>query len=230
MKSLCFSGCSITWGDELVHRLEERYSNLVSQHYECSHNNISDKGLSNDAIVRRTIQHLQHKRYEVVVMQYTVHQRIEYISERAETEKWTPQKLDSQMKRHYYKWIYNDVMGAENLWKNIFLFDSYCKSVGQKYVSIIADHYEPVFGKPFQYYQRVSKEDWSKNSDVRGVRKNGYWRSLLRDYKTCLMHREILGLQDVNPELYSMHNKGGHPSAKAHKLIANKIIELIDAI
>ena len=40
--------------------------------------------------------------------------------------------------REYYTKIYNDVLGAENLWKNIFLFDTYCKSIGQKYVSIIA--------------------------------------------------------------------------------------------
>ena len=156
--------------------------------------------------------------------------RIEFYERNEDPQMYTPQLIRNNTQRNYYTKIYNDVLGAENLWKNIFLFDSFCKSVGQKYVSIIADHYEPVFGKPFQYYQKVSKEDWSKNSDVRGVRKNGYWRSLLRDYKTCLMHREILGLQDVNPELYSMHNKGGHPSAKAHKLIANKIIELIDAI
>ena len=44
------------------------------------------------------------------------------------------------------------------------------------------------------------------------------------------MHRQLLGELDVSPDHYSMREKGGHPTAKAHKLIANKIIGLIDAI
>ena len=79
MMSLCFSGCSITYGDELNRRLDERYSTLVSNHYGCNHVNISQCGISNDAIVRNTIRHLQNTSSpDVVVIQYTVHPRIEY--------------------------------------------------------------------------------------------------------------------------------------------------------
>ena len=214
MMSLCFSGCSITWGDELQNRLIERFSHVVSKHYGCRCVNLGERGSSNDAIVRRTISYLQNNKADVVVMQFTVVQRIEYFTQKAEVEGWTPQKLDNQSKRNYYKLMYNDILGCENLWKNIFLFDSYCKSVGQKYVSIIADHYEQTLGKPRRYYKN----------------EKGYWRSLCQDYEPLLMHRQLLGELDVSPDHYSMREKGGHPTAKAHKLIANKIIGLIDAI
>ena len=222
MMSLCFSGCSITWGDELVHRQTERFSTVVSDHYGVRHVNLSEKGISNDAIVRRTITYLQKNKPDIVVMQFTVHQRIEYITRLAQLELWTPQRRDYVLAKQYYLNMYNDVWGCENLWKNIFLFDSFCKSVGQKYVSIIADHYEPIIAKPFQYYQN--------STEGAEVRKKGYWRSLMGDYNPVLMHRHILGVQEVNPDHYSMRHKGGHPTAKAHKIIADKIIELIDAI
>ena len=60
MMSLCFSGCSITWGDELEKRYAERYSTLVSNHYDARHTNISKCGISNDNIVRNTIKHIQN--------------------------------------------------------------------------------------------------------------------------------------------------------------------------
>ena len=214
MNSITFSGCSITWGDELNDRLNERYSKLVADHYNTKGYNMSECGISNDAIVRRTIEYLQGTRPDLVVLQFTVTQRIEFFDANVEPEKWTPQRLQSVRQRDYYLRIYNDVLGAENLWKNIFLFDSFCKSIGQKYVSIIAEHYESTQRWPERYYEN----------------KKGYWRSLCNDYTPVWMHMDVLkGLKQC-PAHYANGFNGGHPSAKGHKAIANKIIELIDAI
>jgi len=214
MNSITFSGCSITWGDELNDRLNERYSKLVADHYNTKGYNMSECGISNDAIVRRTIEYLQGTRPDLVVLQFTVTQRIEFFDANVEPEKWTPQRLKSVRQRDYYTRIYNEVLGAENLWKNIFLFDSFCKSIGQKYVSIIAEHYENTQRWPERYYE--------KNI--------GYWRSLCNDYTPVWMHMDVLkGLRQC-PAHYANGFNGGHPSAKGHKAIANKIIELIDAI
>jgi len=214
MNSITFSGCSITWGDELNDRLNERYSKLVADHYNTKGYNMSECGISNDAIVRRTIEYLQGTRPDLVVLQFTVTQRIEFFDANVEPEKWTPQRLKSVRQRDYYTRIYNEVLGAENLWKNIFLFDSFCKSIGQKYVSIIAEHYENTQRWPERYYENNI----------------GYWRSLCNDYTPVWMHMDVLkGLKQC-PAHYANGFNGGHPSAKGHKAIANKIIELIDAI
>ena len=215
MMSLCFSGCSITWGDELKNRYIERYSSLVSRHYDTRHLNISECGISNDAIVRNTINHLQNTSPpDIVVIQYTVHPRIEYFDNRV-IEKWTPQSANATQKtRAYYLSVYNDIMAAENMWKNIFLFDSYCKSVGQKYVSLIADHFERIIIKPHKYY----------NEHI------GYWRSMCKDYNPVYIQKHLLGTEIEHPENYAQGRNGGHPSASGHIQMANKIIELIDAI
>ena len=114
--SLCFSGCSITWGDELKKRYAERYSTLVSSHYDTKHVNLSECGISNDTIVRNTIKHLQTTKHDVVVIQYTVHPRIEYFNDQSNMiENWTPQDAKkSQKRRNYYVSVYNDLMAAEN--------------------------------------------------------------------------------------------------------------------
>ena len=216
MKSLCFSGCSITWGDELKTRYIERYSTLVSKHYDTRHVNLSECGISNDTIVRNTINHLETTKHDVVVIQYTVHPRIEYFNDKTNMiENWTPQRAnDTQRCRAYYLSVYNDTLAAENMWKNIFLFDSYCKSVGQKYVSLIADHFERIIVNPHNYY----------NGHI------GYWRSMCKDYNSIYIQRDLLKSDRINPENYAQGMKGGHPSASGHILIANKTIELIDAI
>ena len=212
MMLLCFSGCSITWGDELQDRINQRFSTLVSKHYDCKALNLSENGISNDAIVRRTIKYLQNNKPDVLVMQFTVNQRIEYFDK--QIENWTPQRIKTLRERSYYTRIYNDYLGAENLWKNIFLFDSFCKSIGQKYVSIVADHYEPIIVKPEKFY----------------TKHNGYWRQLCKDLKPCMLQYDLLGEDKKNPQNYAQGVNGGHPSEEGHKLIANKIIELIDAI
>ena len=212
MMSLCFSGCSITWGDELQNRLNDRFSHLVSQHYGCVGYNLSQCGISNDAIVRRTIKYLKENRPDVLVMQFTVTQRIEFFDK--QPENWAPQRTKTRRERDYYTRIYNDVLGAENLWKNIFLFDAYCKSIGQKYVSLIAEHYEDTQRNPERYYPN----------------KIGYWRSLLPDYTPVWIQMDLLKNLKTHPHHYANGVNGGHPSPEGHRTIANKIIELIDAI
>ena len=96
----------------------------------------------------------------------------------------------------------------------IFLFDSYCKSIDQKYVSIIAEHYENTQRFPERYYEN----------------KIGYWRSLCSDYTPVWMQMDLLKGLKTHPHHYANGLNGGHPSKEGHKTIANKIIELIDAI
>jgi len=214
-----FSGCSITWGDELKDRLNERFSTLVSKHYKSQHLNMSERGISNDNIVRNTIKYLQKSKPDIVVIQFTVTSRIEYYQVNKENIKFAPQSSHvppelRQTHRDYYTKVYNDVVGAENTWKNIFLFDSFCKSIGQKYIPIIADHFEPILLKPEKFYKG----------------RKGYWRQLCKNMNITMMQSQVLGMDKKNPQYYAQGVNGGHPSAEGHKIIANKIIELIDTI
>tara|TARA_Y100001937_G_C6974344_1_gene264797 strand:- start:8 stop:667 length:660 start_codon:yes stop_codon:yes gene_type:complete len=219
MMSLFFSGCSITWGDELEDRLNERYSTLVSNHYGCQHYNLSERGISNDNIVRNAIKYLQNYNPDVVIIQFTVASRMEYYQVNEKICRFTiqPTFIPPELKqthRDYYTKVYNEVLGVENMWKNIFLFDAYCKSVGQKYISLVADHFDPSIRKPEKFYKFG----------------NGYWRGLCKDYEPVWMHMGLLQHTKENPNYYANGLSGGHPSAEGHKIIANKIIELIDTI
>ena len=149
--NLLFSGCSITYGDELQNKFKERFSRLVSDHFAEPHRNISECGISNDNIVRRTIDRVDKMPPDLIIMQFTVHQRIEWWSEYGEPHKFTPQRIKDQTQRTYYRDVYTDTQGAENLWKNMFLFDCYCKEKGLKYIPLVADHYVSLCKKKCHY-------------------------------------------------------------------------------
>ena len=58
-----------------------------------------------------------------LIMQFTVHQRIEWWGEDGKPYGFTPQRITNDCQRFYYTDVYTDTWGAENLWKNMFLFD-----------------------------------------------------------------------------------------------------------
>ena len=212
--NLLFSGCSITYGDELQNKFKERFSKLVSDHFAEAHRNISECGISNDNIVRRTIDRVDKMPPDLIIMQFTVHQRIEWWSEDGKPHGFTLQRIKDQTQRTYYRDVYTDTQGAENLWKNMFLFDCYCKEKGLKYIPLVADHFDLILKHP----DRVFEE---------GI---GDWRRLCENIPYTFLHPTCLGTSEEFPENYAQGVRGGHPSAKGHKAIANKIIELIDAI
>ncbi len=163
---MIFSGCSITWGDELENK-EDRYSTVLTKKLKTSENNISLCGISNDAIVRRAVS---SQPTEPIVLQLTVPSRIEYFTEHG------PQKfsVQRQMKpviyrremRSYYREINNEQHEMENLFKNLFMFEQFCYANKLKHIILFAD------------------------CDVKLHK--GYWSSLCRG-KIWSIWRDILG-------------------------------------
>ena len=212
--SLLFTGCSWTYGDELRNRLRERYSKIVSDHYKRPSINLGECGVSNDYIVRNTIEWLEKMNADIVIIQFTVHQRLELFDDNGKIIPCTPQKLRSERESVYYRDVYTDQVGVENLWQNLFLWDSYCKYKGQKYIALIADHYDNALRFPDRIFEKGF----------------GHWRKLCRDIPRTMLNMDVLGLMKQYPKHYASGVHGGHPSALGHKKIADRIIQLIDAI
>jgi len=161
---ICFSGCSITYGDELDD-LNDRFSKVVSDRLGIPEVNLSLCGVSNDYIVRSIIDYCENNVVDSVVAQFTIESRMEYFAKDGSYNKFSVQrsKKNSAM-GWWYKFVYNKKHGWENLAKNICLLDYYCKSKDINLIAIWADHF--------------------------GVMENVYW---IPNIKVNRLHWEIIG-------------------------------------
>ena len=188
---LFFNGCSNTYGGELEN-ISDRYSKIVSDHYGVQEENDAACGISNDRITCSTIKKIQRNEIDHVIIQFTVPSRIRYYDDRGRENSWTPS--DRNKKKHnnfardqWYKHVYNRHMGVENMWKNMYLFDIFCKSVGQKYTALIADH-------------------WTDDLDI-----DAHWK---KDLSPIRIHRDILRYDSLLLEHKHPSNIGHRKIAK----------------
>ena len=116
---ILFSGCSITYGDELENLEKDRFSK--------NHVNIARCGLSNDMIVMRTIEYIeQNPDVDYVVTQFTVPRRSTYYeNEWKSITPWT----DNTQSRVYYKYLDSQELRNMNLWKNVYILDQYLRDI-----------------------------------------------------------------------------------------------------
>ena len=116
---ILFSGCSITYGDELENPKKDRFSK--------NHVNISRCGLSNDMIVMRTIEYIEENPdVEYVVTQFTVPRRSTYYeNEWKSITPWT-KNIESSV---YYKYLDSQELRNMNLWKNVYVLDQYLRDI-----------------------------------------------------------------------------------------------------
>ena len=78
-KSIYFDGCSWTRGAELELPESERFSKLLSDHYDCIETNFSKAGGSNDRIVRNLIVENNIKSmYDLAIIQMSYPARTEF--------------------------------------------------------------------------------------------------------------------------------------------------------
>ena len=236
---ILFHGCSITWGDELEDRENERFSKLVCDILCVEENNLAHCGNSNDRIVRETIEYLQTSKVDVVVMQFTVHSRMEWFDIQGFPHRFTPQLTTTHGKlklrgiagtddlrermfsagKWFYRFVYNDILGVENMWKNMVLFDSYCKANNITFIPILADHFHEAIRRPEKFYH--------------GANGTGWWKPLCQSIPITYIHEDIIGHKKdgIGEHHYGeYHAKGNHPNALGHQKISEKVIELIQAI
>ncbi len=116
---ILFTGCSMTWGDELENRLEDRFSK--------SHPNIAQCGMSNDMMVIKTIEYIeQNPDVEYVVAQFIVPRRIIYYKNG--WKNLTPWTKNTEA-RVFYKYLDSQESRMLNLWKNVYILEQYLRDI-----------------------------------------------------------------------------------------------------
>ena len=168
---MLFSGCSITWGDELENQAD-RFSSIVAEKIGIAENNVSSCGISNDAIIRRAVS---AQPIQPVVLQLTVPSRIEYFTKEG------PQKfsLQRQMKpvpyrremRSYYTQVHNEQHQMENLFKNVFIFEQFCYLNNLKHIILFADCDSELHHGHWSFM--CTSKIWNIWKDVLGYRHRG---------------------------------------------------------
>lgn len=206
-----FNGCSITYGDELHHNgrgiehlKSHRYSAVISNHFNKTHDNIAVGGSSNDTIVKRTIDWFEEgNTCDFAVIQFTFKERAVDWYDGAKAYPMGPNFKMDRVKGYkaaqmlYYKTFYTDYLGNQNLYKNIFFLKKYFELKNIK-------HY--FFGA---YRGKLHHAGWELHCD-----------SL-----PCILS-EIEEFKWGYNETY--HHIGGHPNALGHQAIANYLIPNIE--
>ena len=106
-----FDGDSFTRGVELVNQTENRFSRLISDHYNTQEYNFSDAGACNGAIVRRLVVENNIKEYDLAVIQMTLPVRMEYYD--GKQYKNIRAKDFHEWKQFYLRNIYHDKFGSD---------------------------------------------------------------------------------------------------------------------
>ena len=126
---ILFSGCSWCYGDELDD-LTDRYSDVIGRELNVEVVNIAGKGLSNDAIVRRTITYFEEGNTADLV--------IPCLTWRNRTEGYVKGMLlrhntSRNYSQNYFKYVYNDENGHYNYDKNQYFLEIFLRGKGLPY-------------------------------------------------------------------------------------------------
>jgi len=73
---IVFSGCSYTWGAELVENDKHRYSKIICDSLQASEVNLAVSGSANEAIFLRLVEYLENHTANYIVLQLTDVHRI----------------------------------------------------------------------------------------------------------------------------------------------------------
>lgn len=217
-----FNGCSYTWGDELENREEERYSRVVSTHYNAQETNIAANGNSNDAIARTTMEWFaQGNTCDLAVIQWTVISRFETYK-----DQYVSVTVQNNNFKSFYADYYEDKVGVDAAFKNAYLLEQFFISRGIKYIFLWHDCF-------VNWSKTIEKEDKDERWQDYGffvtiLDTPCVWRDLLTNKNFSFMranlaneHKSILTF-DID-----FVASQAHPNPQGHQKIAQRIISQI---
>lgn len=225
--NLLFNGCSYTEGSELEgiqrdyeYRRLNRFSHIVSERLNKTYDNISLPGVSNDSIVRTTIDWFeQGNTCDIAIIQFTIYNRVEWYDNNGNPVKFAPQRKDLKLcnNRMYYKFIDNEAVGVNNYYKNLFLLETYFELKGIKHYFLTLENRD-LNDIPSSWKDHCKNQNIVKIADLI----DSFWKD-----KTYYCE-----------DLFSKYNKdrkflyyiGAHPNELGHQKIAEHIIDNIEPI
>ena len=230
------NGDSVSFGleistDDLEVIKEKRFSNIIAQKLDTNVINIAEKNISNDWIVRTSIDWLEtHDKPDFALIQFGPAKRFEWYCD-GNYKHISPSSARKKRIIHdntitvvppllaaesYYTDIENDVYSQMNLWKNVYLMETYLKAKD-------IDHY-------FWHYKCQPYDRNRKYDDVDlTYKRNSSWKDMI---EIC----DIIGNAIDHPENYPEKQsgilsfkygmkKGTHPNENGHKLLAEHFLE-----
>jgi hypothetical protein len=241
---LYFNGCSTTFGDELSNPQKDAWPALVASHLQFDFLNDAAPGGSNDRIVYKVCQHINHHDFFFIV--WTTYTRFtEYNPVDNFEINFTPQMaLDASshysddLKKNYrkfktygemyYKYWFNELYEFKKWLQQIVLLQSLFKSQGKKYLMLNnTDNHLSIWLQP-------------QNMFIESVRPLLEFFDYLNDDQLLEEHRQIQELDSMidkskfiewnNWVLGDMTKKypcgpRGHILEDGHQAVAKKVLE-----
>lgn len=153
---ILFVGDSLTYGDELDD-LTDRYSDVIGRELNVEVVNIAGKGLSNDAIVRKTITYFEEgNTADLVIFQFTFRSRVESFV----NGMLLRFDIDRKYAQDYYKYSYTDEMGQYNYDKNQYFLEVFLKSIGVPFRMLTVQKKDLTKAKDYGYDQFKKTEPY----------------------------------------------------------------------
>ena len=220
---LLFCGCSFTEGGELEgiekdyeYQRLNRFSHIVSERLNKTYKNISSSGISNDTIVRTTIDWFeQGNTCDMAIIQLTRYNRIEWYDDNGNPVKFSAwmQDVRSYSNRMYYSFIDNEAVRVNNYYKNLFLLETYFELKGIK-------HYFLTLESHSMNKIPSTWKDYHKNNSITK------FTDIIND---PTYYCEDLYSKNKNNRKFASFN-GSHPNELGHQKIAQHIIDNIEPI
>ena len=212
MMFLYFNGCSYTHGKGCEDRKKQRFSSLVSNHFNADHHNDAKSGSSNDEIVERTLKWLKDNTcdYGIILMTHCARMNL--------NKKIVPMSLhlgqeEQMVNKLFYDNFYSDELGANNFYRNRYILEQAFEKRG---IPLLLLQYVPL---PYQ-----GTNIWRElcDGDLPLVAKTTW-----NNFELSSSIKTILGRRG-NKEYYwsEKDNKSiGHFNYKGHEKLADWIVD-----
>ena len=229
-KSIYFDGCSWTRGSELELPELERFSKLLSDHYDCRETNFGKSGGSNDRIVRNLIVENNIKSmYDLAIIQMSCPARTEFYFDYE--KQWIRINPSYNFSKAHYKrpWKRKSVGQVDGGSKSNFHYD--CPLCGTK-TKKLSEKFTREAEFWHDYYRVVTSEEFFDTKE------EIHYHTIKNHCQVNNIPLIIMSINkwtrldfDLQLDVQNLPRAPkAHPTKEGHRMIADELIKLIDQI